>query len=379
MEYTSKGTTKTTDPAIPDDPHSALASANIFYAGIFLFFSIFSFIIFNTGDKWIGLIVNTSYKNSNKIGTTLAARSSLSLAFWFLIHSIITFGNDNLVDSCRFIYHTTAKVLNVFFVLAFFFISLFLPDKVIEYYINFAMYATGIYLIIQLLFLIDFFHKLNDKWATEENLCGAITTTIIFSVGGLTTLGLCYHFFNFGNCGTNVIIITINIFVSLLIWFGAAILERGSVFTASMVVAYVSYVTSTGLMCDSTSCNRLSANSRNYFFSIISSIFTLVWACYSALSTTYRFGQCDCENCEKEVENADEKFSLSFFHFMFCLASIYLCMLVTSWGKSDEATPWSTSRGSVAKWVNIIVSWVVFVLYTWTLLAPYILSDREFD
>ena len=52
-------------------------------------------------------------------------------------------------------------------------------------------------------------------------------------------------------------------------------------------------------------------------------------------------------------------------------------MTLTQWGNpgSDLA---SMSSNSAAVWVKIVSSWLCAGLYIWTLVAPIILTDRDF-
>ncbi|XP_078723001.1 serine incorporator 1-like [Lampetra fluviatilis] len=71
-------------------------------------------------------------------------------------------------------------------------------------------------------------------------------------------------------------------------------------------------------------------------------------------------------------------YSYCFFHFLMCLASLYIMMTLTNWYRPDvDGKTMVTSWPSV--WVKISSSWICLGLYTWTLIAPLILSDREFD
>ncbi|KAG8451210.1 hypothetical protein GDO86_003452 [Hymenochirus boettgeri] len=77
-------------------------------------------------------------------------------------------------------------------------------------------------------------------------------------------------------------------------------------------------------------------------------------------------------------EEDSVSYSYSFFHFCLVLASLYIMMTLTNWylpgyDGSYLTSPWS------AVWVKISSSWVGLLLYLWTLVAPLILSDREFN
>ncbi|XP_072308705.1 serine incorporator 1 [Eucyclogobius newberryi] len=70
------------------------------------------------------------------------------------------------------------------------------------------------------------------------------------------------------------------------------------------------------------------------------------------------------------------QYSYSFFHFMLFLASLYIMMTLTNW-YSPEAD-YSVSSTWPAVWVKISSSWVCLALYMWTLVAPMILTNRDF-
>jgi hypothetical protein len=71
-------------------------------------------------------------------------------------------------------------------------------------------------------------------------------------------------------------------------------------------------------------------------------------------------------------------YSYSFFHFCCLLASLYIMMTLTRWYKPSSDYV-SMSTNMVAMWVKIAASWVCIVIYFWSLIAPLILKDRQFD
>ncbi|XP_053171377.1 serine incorporator 1 isoform X2 [Scomber japonicus] len=71
------------------------------------------------------------------------------------------------------------------------------------------------------------------------------------------------------------------------------------------------------------------------------------------------------------------QYSYSFFHFMLFLASLYIMMTLTNW-YSPNADYTVTSKWPTV-WVKITSSWMCLALYIWTLLAPMILTNRDFS
>ncbi|XP_022623948.1 serine incorporator 1 isoform X2 [Seriola dumerili] len=71
-------------------------------------------------------------------------------------------------------------------------------------------------------------------------------------------------------------------------------------------------------------------------------------------------------------------YSYSFFHFMLFLASLYIMMTLTNWYSPDSNYEAMTSKWP-SVWVKISSSWICIALYVWTLVAPLVLVNRDFD
>ncbi|XP_005392529.1 PREDICTED: serine incorporator 3 [Chinchilla lanigera] len=83
----------------------------------------------------------------------------------------------------------------------------------------------------------------------------------------------------------------------------------------------------------------------------------------------------------RAVDNEKEgvQYSYSFCHLMFGLASLYLMMTLTNWYSPDATFQTKESSTSPAVWVKISSSWVCLLLYVWTLIAPLVLTNRDFS
>ncbi|XP_077024226.1 serine incorporator 3 isoform X2 [Tamandua tetradactyla] len=82
----------------------------------------------------------------------------------------------------------------------------------------------------------------------------------------------------------------------------------------------------------------------------------------------------------RAVDNEKEgvQYNYSFFHLMLCLASLYVMMTLTKWN-SPHAEFESMTYTWPAVWVKIVSSWVCLFLYVWTLVAPLVLTSRDFS
>jgi len=105
-------------------------------------------------------------------------------------------------------------------------------------------------------------------------------------------------------------------------------------------------------------------------------------------------------NAEKEAPAYDEMEEESwwYYHLMMAACALYLSMLLTGWstepayidgvptavGTIDTYDAASYSVGLPSFWVKVVSQWICLLLYSWTLLAPYLLRDHrdfgiEFD
>ncbi|XP_077193252.1 serine incorporator 2 [Paroedura picta] len=71
-------------------------------------------------------------------------------------------------------------------------------------------------------------------------------------------------------------------------------------------------------------------------------------------------------------------YNYTFFHICLLLASLYIMMTLTNWYRPDShhqelTSPWT------AVWVKISSSWAGLLLYVWTLIAPLVMPDRDFS
>jgi len=63
------------------------------------------------------------------------------------------------------------------------------------------------------------------------------------------------------------------------------------------------------------------------------------------------------------------------FQLMMASGACYACMLLTDWG---EATDAKSNPGMTSVWIQIASQWLCCILYTWSLVAPYVCNNRDF-
>lgn len=288
-----------------------------------------------------------------------------------------------------------------------------------------GMVGAFLFILIQLILIVDFAHGLAESWVAqyEDNdsrtcYAGLLVTTF----GGflLCLIAAGYVFFNYAigdGCGlpkffviTNVLI-CVSISILSISPMVQEVMPRSGLLQAAVISGYIIYLTWSALLSNpNESCNPTVANitqssistgvkSNNDgtfvtpmpVHSLISLLIWLVCLVYASIrnSSNTSLGkitggteeavQLNDVEAGKAYDNEEEgvAYSYSFFHFMFCLASLYVMMTLTSWYHPDsDLAHLNSNMASV--WIKIFSSWICAGLYSWTLVAPIIFPDREF-
>mmetsp|Transcript_12988 Transcript_12988/g.24062 ORF Transcript_12988/g.24062 Transcript_12988/m.24062 type:complete len:486 (+) Transcript_12988:235-1692(+) len=79
------------------------------------------------------------------------------------------------------------------------------------------------------------------------------------------------------------------------------------------------------------------------------------------------------QTVEGEISGPSEELVTAAFYFALILTSQYVSMITTNWGVI-EAGP--TNNGQL--WVNLTAQWMAIVFFIWTLIAPAVLTNRDF-
>jgi serine incorporator 1/3 len=86
---------------------------------------------------------------------------------------------------------------------------------------------------------------------------------------------------------------------------------------------------------------------------------------------------------ERDDERGSVQYQYSTFHFVFFLATCYTACLLTSWNTmktkenpdDDDEKLIIIGNSMTVVWVKIVSSWVVYLLYGWSLLLPVVTEN----
>uniref|UniRef100_A0A8C4N9N8 Serine incorporator 3 n=1 Tax=Equus asinus TaxID=9793 RepID=A0A8C4N9N8_EQUAS len=305
-----------------------------------------------------------------------------------------------------------------------------------------AWFAIGMggaffFILIQLVLLVDFAHSWNESWVNrmEEGnprfwYAALLSLTSCFYILSIVFVGLLYTYYTRPDgCTENKFFISINLILCVvvsIISIHPKVQEhqpRSGLLQSSIITLYTMYLTWSAMSNEpDRSCNptlwsiitHMTAptlapgnstapvptstppSKSGHFLdtdNFIGLIVFVLCLLYSSIrnsnnsqvskltlsgsdsvilgdATTNGAGDEEDGQPRRVVDNEKEgvQYSYSFFHFMLCLASLYIMMTLTSWYSKWPAV-----------WVKISSSWVCLLLYVWTLVAPLVLTNRDFS
>ncbi|NXC40722.1 SERC2 protein, partial [Penelope pileata] len=290
----------------------------------------------------------------------------------------------------------------------------------------FGVVGSFLFILIQLILLIDFAHSWSQLWlrnANESNAKGwyaaLCAVTFVFYAASIAAIALLYVYYTKPQgCTEGKVLISINLILCVVV-SAVSILPKiqdaqphSGLLQASLITLYTIFITWSALAnvptqeCNPTLLLRNSTGSVGSTQpmttwwdapSIVGLvIFTLCTLFISIRSSDHaqvnklmlteesRAGGGTEAAAESGVHRAYDNeqegvtYSYSFFHLCLLLASLYIMMTLTNWYRPDDSllvlhSPWT------AVWVKISSSWAGLLVYVWTLVAPLVLLDRDFS
>ncbi|KAG9140957.1 hypothetical protein Leryth_010478 [Lithospermum erythrorhizon] len=384
-------------------------SARLAYCGIFGFSLITSWVLREVGApllKQFPWLNDSDDLPDEWYQIQAVLRISFGNFLFFVILALIMIGVKDQNDRRDSWHHGgwTAKLL-IWVVLVV--LMFFLPNSVLNIYGIISKFGAGLFLLVQVIILLDATHSWNDAWVAKDEqkwYLALLAVSVACYIGAYTLSGILFIWFNpSGNdCGLNVFFIVMTMilpFVFTIIALHPTV--NGSLLPAAVMSIYCAYVCYTGLSSEPRDyiCNGLHNKSTVVTTGtlVLGMLTTVLSVLYSALragsSTTFlsppsspRAGDKkpllvsedpESGKANKETEARPVSYSYSFFHLIFALASMYSAMLLSGWTSTNESSD-LIDVGWTSVWVRIGSEWATAGLYIWSLIAPLVLPDREF-
>ncbi|XP_048235246.1 probable serine incorporator isoform X2 [Ricinus communis] len=301
-------------------------SARLAYCGLFGLSLIVSWILREFGAPLIEKLpwIKSSVTHSKEWFQIQAVlRVSLGNFLFFAIFALIMIGVKDQNDR-RDSWHHGGWIAKMVIWLLLLVLMFFMPNVVIAIYGIISKFGAGLFLLVQVIILLDFTHSWNDAWVEkDEQKCEPHD----YVCNGLHN-------------------------------------KTKAVSTSTLILGMLTTILS-------VLYSAVRAGSSTTFLSPPSSPKA------SDAKKPLLEEQLEEGKEKKETEARPVSYSYTFFHLIFALASMYSAMLLSGWTSSSESSD-LIDVGWTSVWVRICTEWVTAGLYVWTLLAPLLFPDREF-
>lgn len=296
--------------------------------------------------------------------------------------------------------------------------TLFMKNEDLQSYREAARYFSMLFLLMQILLLIDFGYTWNEKWIAKDEesdsdgICGwklaILLSSAIMYIGSIAIWVVMYTQFGHSGCPAQQALISLTWILSLALTVVSCtkIAPHGTLLTSAVVTGYATYLCYSALSSHpDLTCNPMAKRNDNSTPDLLIGLLVAgISMASTALSATgskdaligKSAGNDDLtvsldagDSTAEPEDGAVEPESWWYYHLMMVACSFYMGMLLTDWSSQPATSeggvpavhqadgPYATSLGSF--WVKVVSQWVCLLMYGWTLLAPYLLRDvRDF-
>lgn len=159
---------------------------------------------------------------------------------------------------------------------------------------------------------------------------------------------------------------------------------KSGIFQSSLLGAYNFYLILSGLLSRPDHTSSLASERWIQTLTTIGYFMAIFFAAFSAFRTgqaSHKLLITRPDDDKSEESGESEDYSRSFFHFIFLLSALQLAILMNRWRAPSIDKVNRTLNIvdlNISFYVKVSTSWVITILYIWTLFAPYFFPDRDF-
>ncbi|KAG5474340.1 hypothetical protein LSCM1_03120 [Leishmania martiniquensis] len=267
-----------------------------------------------------------------------------------------------------------------------FIVTLFVPNGFFSAYAYVCLVCSGLYLLMNVLFLVDFSYQWSDDWSDRADRNSKWMWYLLVVAIGSITIAVAAIVASFviyvphSDCNYNACTIT-SVAAGAFVYFILSIyVPHGSIVPSSIVFLYTSCILFFTLRTtDNEHCNRMATRQSSTAYSIMQTIATMVFTCFTLLYSVVAAGSSGAalqigQDDSGEVADPEESGHLShymFFYTIMIFGSMYLAMLGSSWHVSGAGDSGLSTSINLAFWVRLSTLWAAVFMYMWSLVAPY--------
>ncbi|KAI4369730.1 hypothetical protein MLD38_018144 [Melastoma candidum] len=356
------------------------------YGILFLLMNVVAWLVRDYGQKFLPELHYLKSCGDGGLAcfrTTGVLRVSLGCFIFFFLMFISTYNTRKLYEA-RNMWHSGwwfPKFILLVLSLA---APVFLPSSIIHLYGELAQVGAGIFLVLQLISVIQFIAWWNKHWMPEgerKRSCtiGLVMSTVFYAaaLGGIAAM---FKFYAFGQ-PLNVFFIawTLILLVVMMAISLHSKVNRG-LLSSGIMGSYVVFLCWSAIRSEPAiqkSETRRQANHHDWstILSFLIGICAIVMATFSTGidSESFQFRK-DTMKLEDDVP-----YKYEFFHLVFSLGAMYFAMLFICWNLKHSSKKWIIDVGWASTWVKIVNEWLAATIYLWQLISPVVIQVRVSD
>ena len=353
------------------------------------------------------------------LGISAVYRISLSLVivhvfvlFWLLFR-----------NSCSKNFNEGVWLVKILMVVGTFIGFFFVSNSVFEVYSKVIMVLSVIFLLFQIIMIIDLFYIWGTRWIQryDAGQKGYAYPLIGFSaiLIAATLYVIIRSYIWFAGCGVGTlgVTLTLALIVLSLVFLFARTNPNGSLLTCSAVAAYSMFLTWSGLSNMHEECNPVLYDEATTIVHLVfGALIILVVLFYLTIGTSEKSSGFvapggvdiakgvlvdntnepkpeykDEEKGKPEAKqttaarNADlsmyQNNGFIYFHIVMIFACFYFAMILSNWGQAvvKGGSFFQLGASELGMWIKLGAAWATMALYNWTLIAPKIFPNRDFS
>ncbi|KAL3678925.1 hypothetical protein R1sor_021881 [Riccia sorocarpa] len=362
--------------------------ARYIYAIIFLIMSVIAWMLRDYSHRTLNDLhfLRGCGGEQECLGAEGVLRASFGCFLFFFVMYLTTVRTSR-TDDPRDSWHSGWWPVKAFILAFFIVIPFFIPSAFIQIYGEIARFGAGIFLVIQLVSIVNFIYWWNESWLSDNNIrrcrIPIVLVSVLSFVASIGAIILMYIYFSpRASCGLNIFFITwtlVLIIIMTIISLKPDI--NAGLLTSGLMALYLVFLCWSSIMSEpvSETCNTMTRQTgKGDWLTILSFLIAFGAIVMSTFSTGIDSKAFSFKTDEDPSEDK-VPYGYGFFHFVFAMGSMYFAMLLIGWNLHQTAHKWSIDTGWASVWVKIVNEWLAAALYIWTMIAPFVIKDRDFS
>ncbi|XP_042516563.1 probable serine incorporator [Macadamia integrifolia] len=313
-------------------------------------------------------------------------RVSLGCFIFFLLLFLTTFKTSKLHGAGN-TWHSKWWSLKFVLLVVSVAVPFFFPPSFIQLYGEIARIGAGIFLILQLISVIEFITWWNNYWMPEEEIkqcrfLGLFTSTI-FYIASMCGIVMMYFLYAPRRlCTLNIFFITwtaILLIVMMVISLHSKV-NRG-LLSSGIMASYIVFLCWSAIRSEPAieKCSPEKKAAGNGDWTTVAGFLIALCSIVMATFSTGIDSQSFQFRKDKVQKEDDIPYDYGFFHFVFSMGAMYFAMLFISWNLDHSTKKWSIDVGWASTWVKIINEWIAASIYLWKLISPVVRQAKVMD